>query len=260
MRTSHPTKWVFFLLLIPALTGLSCSAPVQTTGTLGATFIGQVKLYDASFARVGQPVTILIPALDRSTVSDDSGQWSMNEIPFGAWDVFATSSGYDTLPYYGTISSGDTTVLGIGSLYPNPNLQLTITSVVWTANSSTIWPLVIQGSMEKVSNDEGEYNIAVFIDSTPDVPLNGAHLIDAIWGDGGDTTWEVYTNIAPLDTFKLHNGMKLYYTACAAGNSGFQGVTGYNETSVEVLNPHTNLGRIISPGPISETYESAYPW
>src|ERR1700722_14590431 len=162
MRTSHPTKWVFFLLLIPALTGLSCSAPVETSGTLGATFIGQVMLYDASYNRVGQPVTILIPSLGRSTVSDDSGRWSIKEIPFGGWDVFATSKGYDTLPYYGIISSGDTTVLGIGSLSPDPDLHVVITSVVWTANSSLIWPLVINGTIEKAPNTDEEMNIAVF--------------------------------------------------------------------------------------------------
>ena len=244
-----------------AMAGLSCSAPVETSGTLGATFVGKVMLYDASNNRISQPVKILIPALGRSTVSDDSGRWSMSLIPFGAYDVFATSSGYDTLPYYGIISSGDTTALGTGQLGTDPSEHVTISSVAWSSDMQQ-WPLTVSGTADETMNE-----VVVFIDTVPGVAPKDPHFIGSLGyggagGNAGKITWTLTAAMSQLDTFKFHSGVKLYFTACAA--SGFSGINssryGFNESSIWVMDPYTGQARVISPGTPSAAYESTYPW
>jgi len=251
--------WSILGCCLIAMAGLSCGVATETGGTLGATFIGKVMLYDASDNRIAQPVTILIPSLGRRTTSDDSGRWSIGLIPFGTYDVFVTSMGYDTLPYYGIISSGDTTILGTGQLVPDPSEHVTIDSVAWS-NSPQQWSFLVSGSAEEFSD-----NVAVFIDTVPGVAPKSQHFIAPLANAGtsdisGKITWTVTAAILQLDTFKFHGGMKLFITACPAGGSEINSIDGYDESYLWVLDPYTGQDRIISPGTPSTSYETTYPW
>ncbi|MDP4198099.1 MAG: hypothetical protein Q8922_01565 [Bacteroidota bacterium] len=226
------------------------------------TFKGTVHLFAGWTDTVHQPVTVFIPSLHVSTTSDTFGHWSIPNIPFGTYDVYATSTGYDTLIYFGEMASGETTVLGMGSLGPTPTKQVRINSVVWTANSSTIWPLMVKGSMTAGNFDNPPLDVFCFIDTVPGVPTKAPHFAGPIGGSTGDSVWTAYTGMSALDSVKFGHGMKLYFTACAVSvrSQIHSSTNGNNYSSGMTFNPHTGQGQVFSAGEVSAPYETNYPW
>lgn len=245
------------LQVLPIIVVFGCSSGIGPSSLPTATLIGRVHLLsppDALTSRrdtLHRPVTVFIPAIGASTFSDSNGRWSLSNVPFGSYDIYATASGYDTLAYWGVVSSGDSTHTGSANLSPNPTRKLYVSSVAWSNNPGD-WPIMIKGTIdtEVGYNDESDPLIC-FLDTTPNVPAKSIHLA-AIFGQADDSTWSASTEDFFLDTLKFHPGMKLFVTACMYSLSGLSDGIDFN--------PHTQQSQVVSPGRQSEPFITIYPW
>jgi len=251
---------MFLLLII-----YGCSSSGGPAALPVSTFQGSIHLFSNqlnnqmnSLDTVHQNVTVFIPTLGIATVSDTFGHWLLNNIPSGTYDVYATSKGYDTLILWGMVSSGNTTHVPIGGLFPNPTRTLTIRSVEWTANTPNVWPIVVTGSTQGGLMNESIEGFICFFDTIPGIPAKGSHFAEIDGWPASDSTWRAWSADFYLDTTKFRSGMKLYVTACVSSPSGINLEQG--EEDPTTFNPHDGQMQVISPGPLSAPYVTTYPW
>lgn len=222
---------------------------------------GTVHLFDNANDTVHHAVTVWIPALGVSTVSDTFGHWSLANVPFGTHDVYATSAGYDTLIFFDVVASGGTTYTGLGSLGPSPSNPVRITSVVWGSSPSANWPLMIAGWI--APKDFMTFGgFACFIDTALGIPAKGSHLLGPFQWSGvtNDSLWNVPVGMSALGSMHIQHGMKLYVTVCAANNvSTIVELSGYTVAGC-TFNSNTSKLQVVSAGPLTQPYETAFPW
>lgn len=254
MYYSKPYFFLFALVLI-AFAGCKSSTSVQDPphGSLEGRIIvtsGADTIHSSS--------TVFIPSLGRSVLSDTFGRWTMPDIPFGYYDLYATANGYDTLIFFNVLVSGGTSYAGIGFLGPTPTDRVQILSVNWSSDPKQ-WQLLVKGLKPPTPND-----VVVLLDTVPNLAAKDYHVaVVSVIGTAGDTAWTAACQTKTLDTMRFHQGQTLYLTAVAYNGNCTVRYGGYpNDQSYGGISDphHGNQFRLFAPGPLSEPYITKYPW
>ncbi|MDP4198100.1 MAG: carboxypeptidase-like regulatory domain-containing protein [Bacteroidota bacterium] len=222
----------FFLLVVGGLLAMACthvsenSAPDEK-GTLS----GHVQLLDSvSYPTRSDSVTITIPALAATCLTDPSGQWRINNIPIGTYEVDATRPGYGTMKWFDIHVTGPGTYfLSPVTIGPTPRYHLYIDSVR-VGGPASQKTLDIFG---RIDNYHESCYIYPVLDVDSNLFPNMPHYTQ--YGLGSEVqsegTWKYSVSVSQLWT--LSSGAKVFLSVF--GNTGYQPTDFYDPSSGQML-------------------------
>jgi hypothetical protein len=196
------------LLLIATLL-VSCGSQGSNAPLLSGNFGGHVYVVDSFGAKMrGDPgVIVSIPQIHRSTRTDFSGAWSIEDLVIGSYDIFATKPGYGTMKWFEQKVVGPGTYYcAIPALGPIPKCSVTLDSVVQIKGQITLF-----GS---VSNNDFGASLTFTVDEDSMTLPNEPHLtvqpgVSANISNG-ITNWSL--NLSPSIFYKLVKGKRVYFS------------------------------------------------
>lgn len=150
---THTTKW--FLSFVAVVVS-SCSNNQQPTATAVGTanIHGRVELTDTSYVRPFSGVTVLVEGTNISTTSDDSGNFTLQNVPTGVYNIHYSKPGYgDNRLMSQTVTGG-----GFADSYlSNLAVLQKVSNFVMTLRSLRFVDTTIGGQQGKYLLVKGDY-------------------------------------------------------------------------------------------------------
>ena len=147
-----------------------CSLPIAMAQIVTATLVGRVS--DQSGAAVaGAQITVvdLATGLQRSVVSDASGDYTISLLPIGAYRLTAEKAGFGK-----EVVSGVTLEVG-----QTPRIDIALTV------GARVESVEVAGTTELMQTDTSDIGMVVDNSQMEDIPLNGRKLLDLNLLDAG---------------------------------------------------------------------------
>lgn len=154
--------------------------------------VGKIRLYDQddNLLTNASGVTVTIAQTNVSTVTNESGQWKLDSIPFGTYDIILSKAGYGGSKimglYHAATSHATTNVSGIRDLSMISNIKIDNFLTRKSSQVSDLAPLLAIGLAEDgiifcpgFKNTSNKLRpIRLFFSSNPDVSSTNYMVTD----------------------------------------------------------------------------------
>jgi hypothetical protein len=132
MRGEKMKTLIFAVLLAFGIFGCHTNQPPEIVGS----FAGKIVLYDSTGTILSNYSGVKIKSDSStfdSTATDSLGQWRINNVSDGSYNITASKSGFGTYHWYQQAMSGGTNNLQEAAIAQAPNItaNLNINSIAW---------------------------------------------------------------------------------------------------------------------------------